>query len=195
MFSAEPLDDSVHRYRVPELTFADAVDRWRDDAAFRKMFNQVLADSPFSAFFWETPPVTPTTTEQPFEFVLVDSRGLAGVARDHIPFREHICGVDDAVVTFANLGRDAILVVPTQQDDANAYAHLADFARRAPTQQVDALWRSVADAVAQRLVADAGPLWLSTCGTGVYWLHIRLDQRPKYYSHAPYRQLGSRSTK
>ena len=24
-------------------------------------------------------------------------------------------------------------------------------------------------------------------GLGVYWLHVRLDDRPKYYTHVPYR--------
>jgi len=28
---------------------------------------------------------------------------------------------------------------------------------------------------------------LSTAGMGVYWLHVRLDTRPKYYQHTPYR--------
>ena len=32
------------------------------------------------------------------------------------------------------------------------------------------------------------PTWLSTAGMGVAWLHVRLDQRPKYYAHRPYRE-------
>jgi hypothetical protein len=31
-------------------------------------------------------------------------------------------------------------------------------------------------------------IWMSTCGTGVYWLHLRLDSKPKYYTYAPYRE-------
>jgi hypothetical protein len=34
---------------------------------------------------------------------------------------------------------------------------------------------------------DANPEWLSTAGAGVSWLHVRLDDRPKYYGYAPYR--------
>ena len=34
------------------------------------------------------------------------------------------------------------------------------------------------------------PLWLSTAGGGVAWLHLRIDSRPKYYSHRPYRDPG-----
>jgi len=33
----------------------------------------------------------------------------------------------------------------------------------------------------------AQPVWLNTSGLGIYWLHIRLDSSPKYYTHAPYR--------
>lgn len=34
------------------------------------------------------------------------------------------------------------------------------------------------------------PLWVSTSGLGVSWLHVRLDSRPKYYTYAPYKQPG-----
>jgi hypothetical protein len=30
-------------------------------------------------------------------------------------------------------------------------------------------------------------VWLSTAGAGVPWLHVRLDDAPKYYGHAAYR--------
>ena len=29
--------------------------------------------------------------------------------------------------------------------------------------------------------------WLSTSGLGVYWLHVRLDSYPKYYTYRPYK--------
>jgi hypothetical protein len=31
------------------------------------------------------------------------------------------------------------------------------------------------------------PLWLSTAGGGVDWVHMRLDDQPKYYRHLPWR--------
>ena len=36
----------------------------------------------------------------------------------------------------------------------------------------------------------ARPVWLSTAGAGVSWLHVRLDDRPKYYGCGPYRQYA-----
>ncbi len=78
-----------------------------------------------------------------------------------------------------------MLVAPAPQGPPRAYAHLAVFARHAPASQQDALWQAVGHAVADRLATE--PLWLSTSGLGVGWLHVRLDERPKYYTYAPYR--------
>ncbi len=72
------------------LPYAQVLHYWRHDAEFRAFFIRLLADAPFTAFRWETPPIT-------------------------------------------------------------------------------------------------NPVWLSTAGAGVSWLHVRLDDRPKYYGHGPYR--------
>lgn len=88
----------------------------------------------------------------------------------------------------------------------DAYAHLAIFVRSAPTEQVLRTWQVAAMALLDRLGLDnnnhkqdadlppqrqstssSQPVWLSTCGTGVAWLHFRLDSVPKYYSYMPYR--------
>jgi Family of unknown function (DUF6940) len=37
-------------------------------------------------------------------------------------------------------------------------------------------------------MCNAKPVWLSPAGAGVSWLHLRLDDQPKYYGYAPYRQ-------
>lgn len=55
------------------------------------------------------------------------------------------------------------------------------------TPQGDAvkLWRCVAETMLRRL--SGRPLWLSTAGAGVAWLHVRVDPVPKYYAYPPYR--------
>src|SRR5262249_59079316 len=62
------------------------------------------------------------------------------------------------------------------------------FVRQAPDTQRHALWKLVGAAMQRRL--GAKPVWLSTAGAGVSRLHARLDDRPKYYSHEPYREAG-----
>jgi hypothetical protein len=166
--------------------YADVITAWQHDAAFRTWFNQLLADSTFTAFRWETPPLTVANTARPFEFVLHDSPGLAA-APDVAAFAEHFhrAAAEQTVVQFSNLGRDAILVVPCPLGPYSTYGHLAAFVRHAPPEQQQSLWQTVGEALQSRL--NQKPVWLSTAGAGVSWLHVRLDDQPKYYGYAPYR--------
>jgi hypothetical protein len=168
------------------ITFADVFSAWRSNARFRAFFNALLADIPFTAFRWETPPVTAPTLARPFEFVLLDSPGLARHPEPNA-FAEYFSGGEKDVVTFPNLGGDAIMVVPCPVGEPSAYGHLAAFVRHAPQRQRDSLWWSVGEAMGRRV--GVKPVWLSTAGAGVSWLHVRLDDRPKYYGYAPYRRF------
>jgi hypothetical protein len=167
------------------VSYGEVLRRWQDDAEFRLFFIGLLADAPFAAFRWETPPITTATASRPFEFVLLDSPGLAREA-DAGAFAEHFGGAaQDGVVEFSNLGNDAIMIVPCPGDTLSAYCHLAAFVREAPEPQKHALWAMVGAAMQRRLSSKS--VWLSTAGAGVAWLHVRLDDRPKYYGYAPYR--------
>lgn len=176
---------TLDRHSQP-ATVAEVIAGWQSDPAFRTLFNSLLADSPFAAFRWETPGVMSDTLTRPFECVLLDSPGLDR-RPDPEAFAEHFADTESGVVTFPNLGGDAILIVPCPLADPPAYGHLAAFVRLAPETQRDALWRAVGEAMAARV--GEHPVWLSTAGAGVLWLHVRLDDRPKYYGHRPYRTL------
>jgi hypothetical protein len=167
------------------VSYADILSLWQNDSDFRTLFIGLLADSPFSAFRWETPPITTATANRPFEFVLLDNPGLAR-RPDAQAFAEHFRREnDEGVVEFPNLGKDAIMVVPCLSGPLSAYGHLGAFVRLAPERQRHALWQLVGSAMQRRLGTE--PVWLSTAGAGVSWLHVRLDDRPKYYGHSPYR--------
>ncbi|MBX9622689.1 MAG: hypothetical protein K2X82_02635 [Gemmataceae bacterium] len=167
-------------------TVADVIRGWQTDAGFRPLFNALLADVPFAAFRWETPAVTAANLTRPFECVVLNAPGLARTP-DPEAFADHFAGAVDGVTVFANLGGDAVLVVPCPAADPSAYGHLAAFVRLAPEAQRDALWRAVGGEMVRRV--GATPVWLSTAGAGVPWLHVRLDDRPKYYGHGPYRPV------
>jgi hypothetical protein len=167
------------------VSYADVIHLWQNDVGFRTFFIDLLVDSSFSAFRWETPPITAATANQPFEFVLLDSPDLASDP-DSAAFDEHFNTMaPGGVVEFPNLGRDAIMVVPCPDDPPSDYGHLAAFLRHSRESQQHSLWESVGAAMQRRL--GPKPVWLSTAGGGVAWLHVRLDDRPKYYGYAPYR--------
>jgi len=168
------------------VSYAEVLRSWQIDADFRSFFIRILSASPFESFRWETPPLTSSTSTRSFEFVMLDSPGLAR-APDLKTFAGHFRrDAEGGVVEFPNVGKDAILVVPCPLGPASAYGHLAAFTREAPESQQHSLWQQVGSAMERRL--GNKPVWLSTAGAGVSWLHVRLDDRPKYYGYVPYRE-------
>ncbi len=181
----------IHQARIlcdgEPVSYAEIIDRWQCDGDFRDFFIGLLAEAPYDAYLWETPPITGLTSTRAFECVLVESPELAQLTPDSAAFAQHFeaTEAETEVVSFWNLGGDALLVAPSPRTSRSAYPHLAAFARAAPEPQQHAFWSAVGTNVANSL--SDRPLWLSTCGLGVAWLHVRLDTRPKYYTFQPYR--------
>lgn len=165
------------------LTFAAVLRLLADSADFRAWFTSMLLDDAPAAFRWETPAVSVGTQSRPFECVLIDDPRLQRRPEPQA-FASYFRGGDADMLSVPNLGRTSDLVVPRGIASEDTYVHLASFLRAAPQTQVDALWRCVADTVLRSL--SDRPLWLSTAGAGVAWLHVRIDRVPKYYWHRPY---------
>jgi len=174
------------------LSWGEVLQRWREDAGFVDAFVGCLASVPFPAWLWETPALSDGTRDRAFECVLVRNERLARFQADDLAFAEHIRG-QRGIRVFENLGGDARLVVPCREGDARAYPHLAAFLRAGPGDQVRTLWERLSCSVEERLSASPGPCWVSTSGLGVPWVHVRIDECPKYYAHAPYRSPGARA--
>ena len=111
------------------VAYAEIVERWQSDSVFREFFIGILADAPYGAYLWETPPIARLTSTRAFEFVLVDSPALARLNPDPEAFASHFEATDPGakVAVFSNLGGDALLVVPTPQAPLIVYPHLAAF--------------------------------------------------------------------
>jgi hypothetical protein len=117
---------------------------------------------------------------------LVNSNYLAGKSPQPETFRQYY-KKKESIVTFPNLGRDALLVVPCPTMEEKHYTHLGNFVRSGGQKQIDDFWR----VTAEKMIASIGkePKWLSTSGLGVFWLHARIDSTPKYYQTEEYKKL------
>lgn len=184
-------DDRTARYSVSQggtdLSYLMVLDLWQNDDQFRDYFTSLLAASSFEAFRWETPALTVETAQQPFEFVLFNAPSFVSRKPDSLTYRDYFSENDEGVVTFPNIRRDATLVVPSPQGPESNYGHLAAFVRGADQTQTRAFWRVLGRIVTSQL--GRTPIWISTAGGGVAWLHVRIDPRPKYYWHAPYKAV------
>ena len=124
-----------------------------------------------------------------FEFVLVDAPSLARISRaDEDAFHEYFDRCTNDIADFLNLGRDAHLVSPCPKESYN-YVDIARFVRSAPASQIEHFWNRVGSIVESTAASQDRKRWLSTSGLGVYYLHVRIDSRPKYYQFLEYKNM------
>jgi hypothetical protein len=93
--TTEKLDrDHVVKYCLTEdgvpLTYAKVLNLWQFDRSFRSYFTSLLADSSFSAYRWETPPISDHTITRYFEFVLLNSPEFISRSTDSKAYRTHL---------------------------------------------------------------------------------------------------------
>jgi hypothetical protein len=178
----------LHGDNAGEISFRQVFLQWRTDESFRAFWSASLRDVPFDAYCWECPAVTSENSAREFECVFVSSPLLAAMPPDSSPFAGYFRPAC-SVVTFDSLGKDALLVAPCPGKQGENFAHLSSFVATASEEYKSAFWMAVGEALEKRV--GARPTWLSTAGLGVSWLHVRLDTRPKYYRHTPYRHAAN----
>ena len=176
------------RYRITSdqsFSFLEFFRSLVEDEAMRLQWNQTLASMPLEAVFWELPPLRKDRLDRSFECMVIDAPILVRPANSSA-FSTKFSNQPSHVVRFWNLGHDALLVVPvTNPGCMQEFSHLATFCRNADTEIASAFWKLTSETVLEE-ISDL-PVWVSTSGAGVPWLHLRIDSYPKYYVHDPYR--------
>lgn len=194
--------------RQSPLTWADALSLLATgDAEFLAELRGACVDAGWQlgdgqsprAYFLETPPLSRATAATTvFETTFVPAPGLGSRKTSFASFAEYRDSGQRGVASFANLQRDAVLVVPVpvppyDRNSAATCGHLQAYMAAPWDEQHAELWRAVGRAARHQM--DAWPVvWVSTHGLGVPWLHVRVERTPKYISHGAYRLLprGSR---
>lgn len=168
-----------------KLSFKDGLYLMEKSQDFRKLIKTTILSPNYPAVFWEFPPVSQTTSPS-FEFIIKNSPSLSNVNTDFQAFKSYFTR-DCTVASFLNLGGDAHLVAPCPITPSADYAHLSSFLRSAGEEEVHGLLIRTAQEMTSALLSSQRTVWLSTSGLGVYYLHVRLDSFPKYYTYTPYR--------
>ncbi len=168
------------------LTHRRFLELLNESQDFRRFYNRTLAESRFEAFLWENKPLVRKNLDENYECNLVKNTYLAGASPDSHTFSQYFDSQKNVVV-FPNLGRDAVLIAPCPRQNKTCYPHIGTFVRRCDEEQIDDFWRITGE----QMVTAVGdePKWLSTSGLGVFWLHVRIDSRPKYYQTPEYKKL------
>jgi hypothetical protein len=177
------------RYRVynsgQPLSFSDVFDLWERDVKFIDFYISIFKQCGYIGFAWETPAVSTASVHRDFEFV-IHSLPKASRRPDRKTYSEYFDtkNAPEGIVSFKNLGGDALLIVPSPYRKGADYSGMAEFFREAPISQQRGLWRELGRHAKSRLSDQ--PMWLSVASGGIQWLHIRIDSTPKYYRYGPY---------
>jgi hypothetical protein len=139
----------------------------------------------FKAVFWECKPFTYDSKDN-FEFVVINAPELEKIQANFGYFSEHFKD-RQSIKAFPSLNKDSILISMYPIADLEYYSHLSNVLNNAPIEQVYQLFRTIGK-IGTTLSSD-GPVWLSTSGLGVSYIHVRFDTRPKYYRFGPYKKF------
>ncbi|WP_020568789.1 DUF6940 family protein [Neolewinella persica] len=169
------------------LAFTDVIKHWQDSAPFREFYTDTLLKHGGNGCFWEHPRLNKLTANQAYECVITQTDAFSLRTANFRPFSRAV-SPGDRIATFPNLSGEALLVVPNPSDEINFNGRdLISFLRTAPDDFIHDLWENIGQETAKAIATDAPFQYLSTHGLGVLWLHVRLEQGPKYYHHRAYR--------
>ena len=172
------------------VTISEWTTSFLDDSSLRQSFYCILKECPYEAYFFESKGASIESAKKThFEFILMNAPDLRQRTDRTGPmfesFKDQFSGCAELSCAFWSLGGDARLIAPQPKSDRNInnYMHLASFMRTVNSEQIDHIWTLLTKEYIKRQTTNEGkPIWFSTSGAGVSWLHIRVDDRPKYYS-------------
>jgi len=117
--------------------------------------------------------------------VVIKTDSFNNIPQNSSRFQEHFGKSRDnqAVSFFSPSGNCLISPVPKGTAD---YINISQFTKNAPDEQQQAFWKEVANKLMEELEKDQdAPRWLNTEGTGIYYLHVRIDKKNSFYSNYP----------
>lgn len=170
------------------LTYHQTLTLWATNPSFRKSYWQSLIAHGGNGCLWEHPRLTPFSADKPYECVITRTENFSRFTATSGPFLTKM-ELGTRVSTFPNLGGDSLLIVPNEPDentDVNCRDLIA-FCRTAPEEWLHEFWKRTGTEALKALADNSPRQFLSTHGFGVLWLHVRLEERAKYYNHQAYR--------
>lgn len=145
-------------------------------------FINILKQIPYLYYVIQTPCLYKNKNKK-FEFVIINTPGLSKIKTDTNVYKKYFKN-KEIVTSFPNLSGDTTLIVPQILNtiNKNVYRNIQTFTNGAPINQQIILWKKVF----KELDKCKHKCFLNTHGFGFGWLHVRIDEKPKYYSHREY---------
>lgn len=154
--------------------------------SFRNQIIQIFLESKFVNVFWEFPPYSTSTTQNMAEFAFVTTSNFDKA--NSSSFSEYLKGKKDGeIVMFKNPSGDTDLITINSSNTNNqTFCHIMEFMTNATYENKHNLLKKIGEEMIKHTNGKnaKNPIYLSTHGHGVPWLHVRICNKPKYYSSA-----------
>ena len=152
---------------------------WKDKLKEWKKNPLKYPDNLTKAFFWQTKCITSLKDNYVEEFI--ENKRLDIMEENSSFYSNYIKSSTNKYATsFYNLSKTSILIIPIPRT-GKKFTTLKHFIDNASLEHQKKFWKYVSKEI-KSFLKQYGQVCISTHGLGVPYLHIRLDQTPKYYS-------------
>lgn len=163
------------------LTNAQVIDLMKNNSTFRSLLSRTILNIHSkmvkNGVYLKVSGINKSNLNNTF-FMVVKSENFRPA--DPSSFKTHFKKYPGKkVIVFENLNKTSSLIVPC--DVKKDYGHLISFLKNSNELERQELWKKTG-ARLNKLISLGKTIWLNTHGTGVPWLHVRLDPFAKYYS-------------
>ena len=157
------------------LTWRQKINEWKSGKILEYPADTV------SRFFYETSVCNKSATT-PYKEKFIESNSLKLIsASDNTPFLSELSKhTDSSVISFPNLSGDTMLIIPTPIENKD-YTTIKDFIDNAPIKQQKLFWKKTGREI-EKWLESHDKVYVSTHGLGVHYFHLRLCDKPKYYT-------------
>lgn len=130
-------------------------------------------------FFYETSFIS-SNYEEEYKEKFIESDLFDNMKQNYKLFKKYIIkSKNKYVITFLNLSKTSLLIIPYPKQNKK-FTTLKHFIDNSTKLQQKKFWKKVSNSI-KKMLKIYKKVWVSTHGTGVPYLHIRIDTIPKYY--------------
>lgn len=130
-------------------------------------------------FFYETSFIS-SNYEEEYKEKFIESDLFDNMKQNYKLFKKYIIkSKNKYVITFFNLSKTSLLIIPYPKQNKK-FTTLKHFIDNSTQLQQKKFWKKVSNSI-KKMLKIYKKVWVSTHGTGVPYLHIRIDTIPKYY--------------
>lgn len=191
------MTDIEHKTFQTNTNFHKFFTKLSTSAHTREIFIQSIVSTGYGHCYLEFPPITKESinSKDDAEYTVIEASDFKDanwkIFYDKLkPYLKNNQSHDPKIETtyFPNISGDTMLVVPipTINPEIDRYSgDLMNFLKYGQKSQQHAVINLVAQTVLTT-IETRKKVFISTHGHGVPWLHVRLSDTPKYYTHKKY---------